>query len=130
MRKVGYIQTLAAELASDQEFAHHNYPQQALRRWRDEVVSGTIAGPPAIAAREGCSPRRVTMLISLAFLSPDLVKQRSTGGSPAAGMSRLVDPPLACPERDRAQQDRSGFDLDAALENVARRRNQDLSSGA
>jgi site-specific DNA recombinase len=31
------------------------------RRWLEELASGTVAGPAAIATREGCSPRRVTV---------------------------------------------------------------------
>jgi site-specific DNA recombinase len=72
------------------------------RRWLEELASGTVAGPAAIATREGCSPRRVTMLISLAFLAPDLVKAAVDGRLPrGVGLARLVDPPLAWAEQWR-----------------------------
>ncbi|MBA3406420.1 MAG: recombinase family protein, partial [Gemmatimonadaceae bacterium] len=72
------------------------------RCWLDEIVSGTVAGPAEIAAREGCSPRRVSMLISLAFLAPDLVRAAVEGRLPrGVGLTRLVDPPLAWSEQWR-----------------------------
>ena len=44
------------------------------RRWLDEVVAGTVTGVEQIAAREKCSVRQIHMMISLAFLAPELVK--------------------------------------------------------
>ena len=44
----------------------------------------------------GCSKRRVTMTISLAFLSPDLVRAAVEGRLPRGiGFRNLTDPPIA-----------------------------------
>ena len=65
------------------------------RRWLDELVSGAVLGPEAIASREGCSRRQVNMTISLAFLAPDLVRAAVEGRLPrGVGVSRLIDPPI------------------------------------
>ena len=40
------------------------------RRWLDELLPTPISTVEAIAAREGCSERKVNMTISLAFLAP------------------------------------------------------------
>ena len=65
------------------------------RRWLDELVTGAVATPQAIARREGCSQRHVERTISLAFLAPDLVRAAVEGRLPrGVGVSRLVDPPL------------------------------------
>ena len=65
------------------------------RRWLDELVTGAVAGPEAIASREGCSRRHVNMTISLAFLAPDLVRAAVEGRLPrGVGVSRLIDPPI------------------------------------
>lgn len=62
------------------------------RRWLDEVVTGTDV--EAIAAREKCSVRQVNMTISLAFLSPTLVKAAIDGRLPRGiGVARLRDAP-------------------------------------
>ena len=64
------------------------------RTWLNELVTGTIGDINAIAAREGCSVRRVNMTISLAFLAPDLVKAAVEGSLPhGLGVTRLYDPP-------------------------------------
>jgi site-specific DNA recombinase len=52
------------------------------RRWLQELVDGSAAGPDDIAARESCSKRHVMMMISLSFLAPDLVRAALEG--PAA----------------------------------------------
>ena len=65
------------------------------RRWLDELISGAVVGPDAIASREGCSRRHVNMTISLAFLAPDLVRAAVEGRLPrGVGVSRLIDPPI------------------------------------
>ena len=64
------------------------------RRWLDELTTDETASTRTIAAREGCSPRKVNMTISLAFLAPDLVKAGIEGRlPPAMGVTRLTDLP-------------------------------------
>jgi hypothetical protein len=66
------------------------------RRWLSEIVNGSISGAEAIAEREGCSKRHVAMMISLAFLSPELVKAATDGQLPRGiSLRDLTDPPLA-----------------------------------
>ena len=64
------------------------------RRWLDEIVTGSVADVEQIAAREKCSVRQVNMTISLAFLSPTLVKAAIDGRLPRGiGIARLRDAP-------------------------------------
>ena len=64
------------------------------RRWLDEIVTGVVADVEQIAAREKCSVRQVNMTISLAFLSPTLVKAAIDGRLPRGiGIARLRDAP-------------------------------------
>jgi site-specific DNA recombinase len=65
------------------------------RRWLQELVDGSAADPDEIAAREGCTKRHVTRMISLASLDPDLVKGAVNGRLPRGiGVTRLSDAPL------------------------------------
>jgi site-specific DNA recombinase len=64
------------------------------RRWLDEIVSGSAANIEQIATRQKCSARQVNMIISLAFLAPDLVKAAVEGRLPRGiGVERLRDAP-------------------------------------
>ena len=64
------------------------------RRWLDEIVTGNVADVDQIATREKCSVRQVNMTISLAFLSPTLVKAAIDGRLPRGiGIARLRDAP-------------------------------------
>jgi site-specific DNA recombinase len=64
------------------------------RRWLDELITDPGANTESIADREGCSVRRVNMMISLAFLAPDLVKAAIDGRLPhGMGVVRLSDLP-------------------------------------
>jgi hypothetical protein len=65
------------------------------RRWLNELVESEHASPESIARRESCSPRKVTMTISLAFLSPALVNAALEGRLPRGiGVTRLCDMPV------------------------------------
>ena len=65
------------------------------RRWLNELVTDPAANAESIAKREGCSPRKVNMTISLAFLAPDLVKAAIEGRLPhGMGVARLSDMPV------------------------------------
>ena len=64
------------------------------RRWLDDVVSGRVTTVAELCAREKCSVRQVNMTISLAFLTPRLVKAAVEGRLPRGiGVERLRDPP-------------------------------------
>jgi site-specific DNA recombinase len=64
------------------------------RRWLDELMADPSATVESIAAREGCSARKINMTISLAFLAPDLVKAAIDGRLPhGMGVSRLCELP-------------------------------------
>jgi site-specific DNA recombinase len=64
------------------------------RHWLKQLVADPRATTENIARREGCSVRKVNMTISLAFLSPDLVKAAIDGRLPQGmGVARLTDLP-------------------------------------
>ena len=64
------------------------------RRWLEEIVTGSVDNAEQIATREKCSVRQVNMAISLAFLSPTLVKAAIDGRLPRGiGIARLRDAP-------------------------------------
>lgn len=65
------------------------------RRWLDELVTGVAPDARAIAAREHRSLRHVNMTLSLAFLSPGLVKAAVEGRLPRGiGVEQLRELPL------------------------------------
>jgi hypothetical protein len=62
--------------------------------WVAELISGSITSTQQIAAREQCSLRQVNLTISLAFLSPTLVKAAVDGRLPrGVGISTVRDLP-------------------------------------
>jgi hypothetical protein len=64
------------------------------RRWLHELATNPTATVESIAKRAGCSPRKVNMTISLAFLAPDLVKAAIEGRLPhGMGLTRLCELP-------------------------------------
>jgi site-specific DNA recombinase len=64
------------------------------RRWLDEIIADPTADAETIAAREGCSVRKINMTISLAFLAPDLIKAAIDGRLPhGMGVARLCELP-------------------------------------
>jgi DNA invertase Pin-like site-specific DNA recombinase len=72
------------------------------RRWLDEMVSGSVKSVEEIAKREDCSPRKVNMSLSLAFLAPEIVKAAIDGRLPrGVGISRLSDLSPSWPEQFR-----------------------------
>ena len=63
------------------------------RRWLDEIVSGSITDAAQLAKREGCTQRQINLTLSLAFLSPQLVKAAVEGRLPRGiNIERLRDP--------------------------------------
>ena len=72
------------------------------RRWLDEIVTAQAAGIEAIAAREGLNERSARMILSLAFLAPDIVKAAVDGILPRGfGVSRLMDMPASWAKQRR-----------------------------
>jgi DNA invertase Pin-like site-specific DNA recombinase len=64
------------------------------RRWLVELTTDPTATIKSIASEAGCSPRKVNMTISLAFLAPDLVKAAIEGRLPhGMGLTRLCELP-------------------------------------
>ena len=56
------------------------------------MLSASVKGIEETAKREGCSPRKVKMTLSLAFLAPEIVKAAIDGRLPrGVGISRLSD---------------------------------------
>jgi hypothetical protein len=68
----------------------HSRPQT----FPSEIIAGTGVDVEQIAARDKCIVRQVNMTISLAFLSPTLVKAAIDGRLPRGiGIARLRDAP-------------------------------------
>jgi site-specific DNA recombinase len=64
------------------------------RLWLSQVEAG-IPSIDDIAPREDCSKRHVNMMISLAFLGPNLVQAAFEGQLPqGVGVARLLDAPV------------------------------------
>lgn len=64
------------------------------RQWLSELVSGEILDTEALAAREQRSKRSVHMLISLAFVAPDIIEALIASRLPRGiGITRLADLP-------------------------------------
>jgi DNA invertase Pin-like site-specific DNA recombinase len=64
------------------------------RRWLGELIANPTATALSIARREGCSARRVNMMVSLAFLAPDLVMAAIDDRLPRGmGVARLAEMP-------------------------------------
>ncbi len=73
------------------------------RRWMEDLAAGRVESVEALAAREGRSARSVTMLLSLAFLAPDLVKEIVDNRMPRGiGLTSLVDLPSVWGEQWKA----------------------------
>jgi hypothetical protein len=65
-------------------------------RWLDELLTNRKQTIESIAGRESKSERSIRMTLSLAFLSPDLVKAAIDGRLPRGfGLTRLIDLPIA-----------------------------------
>jgi site-specific DNA recombinase len=76
---------------------------KALRKahsWLDELLTDSTQTIESIAARESKSERSIRMTLSLAFLSPDIVKAAIDGRLPRGfGLTRLIDLPIAWPDQ-------------------------------
>jgi len=68
-----------------------------------DLIIGKAKDAEAIAANEGRSTRSVNMMISLAFVAPDIIEAAATGRLPRGiGITRLVDLPLSWAEQKTA----------------------------
>jgi site-specific DNA recombinase len=64
------------------------------RLWMDELIAGRMTDTKEIARREGCSDRSIRMTLSLAFLSPEIIRAAVDGTLPEGlGVSRLTELP-------------------------------------
>ena len=65
------------------------------------LLAGEAKDMATIAAREGRSTRSVQMMISLAFVAPDIIEAAMSGAIPRGiGLTRLMDlPPLWSEQR-------------------------------
>ena len=73
------------------------------RRWMEELAASRVESINALAAREGRSARSVTMLLSLAFLAPDLVRAIVDNRMPpGVGLTNLVNLPIVWGEQWKA----------------------------
>jgi site-specific DNA recombinase len=73
------------------------------RKWLQDLISGTAKNVETIATREGRSTRSVNMMISLAFVAPDIIEAAAAGRLPRGiGITRLIDLPLAWAEQKTA----------------------------
>jgi site-specific DNA recombinase len=73
------------------------------RKWLQELITGRAEDAEAIATREGRSARSVNMMISLAFVAPDIIEAAAAGRLPRGiGVTRLVDLPLSWAKQKEA----------------------------
>jgi site-specific DNA recombinase len=73
------------------------------RRWLDELVADPCQTIETIAAREHRSPRSLRMTLSLAFLSPELVKAALEGRLPRGlNARRMTEMPMLWSDQWRA----------------------------
>jgi len=73
------------------------------RKWLQDIITRKAKDAEAVAAREGRSARSVNMMISLAFVAPDIVEAAAAGRLPRGiGVTRLVDLPLSWAEQKTA----------------------------
>ena len=80
------------------------------RRWFAELASGAVPSLTALAARDGVSPRRITQVLPLAFLAPDIVAAIVAGTQPPALTAEALANRITLPA-DWAEQRRAlGFD--------------------
>lgn len=71
------------------------------RSWLKELLASKTGDTDLIATREGRSKRSVQMMISLAFVAPDIIEAAVKGALPRGiGLTRLMDlPPLWSEQR-------------------------------
>ena len=72
------------------------------RGWLDHLMAGMADDIDALATRDRLAPRRARMILSLAFIAPDIVEAAVAGTLPRGiGLSRLTDLPASWAEQRR-----------------------------
>ncbi len=82
----------------------------AARQWLDELSRGDALDLDEIAKRESRRERSVRMILSLAFLSPEIVSAAIAGTPPPLGLSDMTHLPMDWSE----QRKKLGLFHDAA----------------
>ncbi len=73
------------------------------RSWLDDLIAGRVDTTDAIAQRETCSERSIRLTLSLAHLSPTIVRAIVDGRLPRGiGISHLADLPASWAEQHHA----------------------------
>ncbi len=73
------------------------------RSWLDDLIAARVDSTDGIASREGCSERSVRMTLSLASLSPQIVKAIIEGRLPRGiGLKHLAELPPSWAEQHAA----------------------------
>jgi site-specific DNA recombinase len=72
------------------------------RKWLQELIENKVPDAGTIATREGRSKRSVDMMISLAFVAPEIIEASVAGRLPRGiGITRLMDLPLSWAEQKK-----------------------------
>jgi hypothetical protein len=72
-------------------------------KWLQDLITGKAKDADAIAALEDRSTRSVNMMISLAFVAPDIIEAAAAGRLPRGiGVARLIDLPLSWAKQKEA----------------------------
>ncbi len=83
--------------------SHFTVAMREARQWLDELIADPSQTIEAIAAREHRSPRSLRMTLSLAFLSPELVKAAIEGRLPRGlNAKRMTEMPMLWSDQWRA----------------------------
>jgi hypothetical protein len=64
------------------------------RRWLDEIIAGSITEAKQLARPEQCTVRQINLALSLAFLTPQLVKAAVEARLPVASTSSACAIPI------------------------------------
>ncbi|HEY1615849.1 MAG TPA: recombinase family protein [Rhizomicrobium sp.] len=73
------------------------------RKWLQDLITGKVSDADAIAVRGGRSSRSVNMMISLAFVAPDIIEAAAAGRLPRGiGVTRLVELPICWAKQKEA----------------------------
>src|SRR5215207_2649451 len=80
-------------------YARHHFPHilhaiAIARTWLNDLIAARVDSTHAVALRQGCSERSVRMTLSLASLSPEIVRAIIEGRLPRGiGIKQLAELP-------------------------------------